>query len=767
MIDRDILRVVPATGSSSRTSIAAWPRAAIGVLLACWIGILVPTSRAHAQSGINITKADAMKSDDADQWLKDTVSGIRDKVRRKNSSPNELAGSFIGAPFGTAIKDLTTARGNMRAGCGFAAAVVAGGAVEDFEQLWSGPTGAAVNTVKGAIDLGKSIYDAGSSVASAGGTTLAKKAGEMAVDAVKGTAEDIAKDAAKGAAGDLVKGQKPDIAGKVGEAVQGKIDDAKEFAEGLKDFFKDGPIIFAYSTTKSACNIVLLWVWDEKSLDLYVRGTCDCKSKDSYILPAGNSSELSSFFFHMRAKTIPTGQSGILKFKLGDVLLVEMDFQCGCPKPKTATGYQPAPPAVCPRCFNLARQIADLDKDIEKKENESMQANGLIRQARMGNDDTAAQEATEKKAKIDSDLETLKKERDKAKKEKEDCEKAPCDQPKTGSYVYPRYSKEQYITYATDGTEHCTYTEGTTTSEFINWVDPGTVVGGTDDTPKSPYNPQSTPTPGPSDTPKGPDQPTPKGQTPGPSTDNTPKTPTPVSTPVTPPPDKPTTTTDITPPADPDTPSDIPDNVEAKVTEEVLEGGPTGTPLEGQTIKLLLADKPDLPGTGDRTAQDTGYDKPPAQCVTGAQGDCTIKVVADDRPHYNLPPATKSKPGNYRLEFARPRTSGGVAETTARKNPVDLKLLQGVGSKIAATSFSIGARTFTRFALEDKYGADDKVAEKLKEAYGSTYEEDLCEEKRPGPSSGGEGNRSGPANSELPRLTVRLRQHHGARQVVR
>jgi len=177
--------------------------------LACWTGgPLLPA--AQAQSGINISKDDAMKSDSADQWLADTVKGIREKVRRKNGAPNELAGAFVGEPFSNAILNLPTERGDMRAGCGLAAASVAGGAVKDFEQFGTGAIGAAINTVKGAVDLGKSIYDTGKSIATAGGSTVVEKVGGAAVDALKDaatdTAKDIGKDVAKGTAGDVMKG---------------------------------------------------------------------------------------------------------------------------------------------------------------------------------------------------------------------------------------------------------------------------------------------------------------------------------------------------------------------------------------------------------------------------------------------------------------------------------------------------------------------------------------------------------------------------------
>ncbi|HZR88461.1 MAG TPA: hypothetical protein VFB02_16760 [Bradyrhizobium sp.] len=732
----------------------------LGIAIAaitCWMGG-PPLPAAHAQAGINITKEDAMKSDSADQWLTDTMKGIREKVRRKNGAPNELAGAFIGEPFSTALDNLPKERSDMSSGCGYAAAKVASGVVSTFEEFGTGAIGAAINTVKGAVDLGKSIYDTGKSVATAGGSTIVEKAGEAAVDAVKDAAtdaaKDIGKDVAKGTASDVAKGNKPDVPGKIGEAVQKKLDDAQEFVDSIKDYFKDGPIIFAYSGSKNGCNVVTLWIWDEKEINLYIRGTCDCKAADAFVPPKGEKPELSSFFFHLKAATVRTGSSGILKFTLGTVYLVDKAFQCGCPKPKTATGYQPAVPAVCPKCVRLAKQISDLEKDIANSEQQERLINVALREARRADDgtDAATAKIDAERSRLDkakADTERLKAELEKAKKEKDECERKPCDD--QGSYIYPRTSREQYVSYTTDNTAYCTYTEATVTTEYVTWIDPRTYTPGPTDIPKTPGGPQSTPRPEPSDVPKSPE--TPKASTPGPSTEKTPTAPKPSPTPVasTPSP-TPATTTDTTPPAGSDTPSDIPDNVEVKATEAVLEGGPTGTPLEGQTIKLTLTDKPDLPGTGDKAAQDTGYDKPPAQCTTDAKGECTIKIEADERPQYNLPQATKAHPGNYRLELARPRTSGGVAETTGRKTPVDVKLLESVGSKITATSFSIGNRTFERFALEDKYGADNRVADKLKEAFGPDYEEDLCEDKEPGPFTETER----PAAAELPGTTVKL-----------
>jgi len=733
-----------------------WLWIAVGALV-CWAADPL-SAPVHAQSGINISKDDAMKSDSADQWLTDTVKSIRDKVRRKNGPPNELAGSFIGTPFSDVFNTETRDDGSLK-GCGRAAGIAALGALSDFEQFGTGAVGAAIGTVKGAVDLGKSIYDTGKAVATAGGSTVVEKVGGAAVDALTGAAtdaaKDIGKDVAKGTAGDVLKGKTPDIPGKVGEAVQKKIDDAEEFVNGVKDYFKDGPIIFAYTGSKNACTVAMLWIWDEKEINVYIRGTCDCKAADAIRDKAGQSAQLNSFFFHLSAPTIRTKNPGILTFTLGTIRIVDKAFECGCAKPKTATGYQPGVPAVCPKCARLAKQISDLEKDIETIDKKLMAARALSHQAQMGPDEKLQTESAAAVAKLTADEATMQAELEKAKKEKEECEKKPCDD--QGGYIYPRTSREQYVTYTTDSTAYCTYTEATTTTEYVTWTDPRTYTPGPSDIPKTPGGPQSTPRPEPSDVPKSP-EPT---KVPGPSAEKTPTaprpspTPTPVAstpTPTTTP--TPVTTTDTTPPADSDTPSDIPDNVEVKATQAVLEGGPTGTPLEGQTVKLTLTDTPDLPGTANDTGQDTGYDKPPAQCTTDATGGCVIKVEADERPHYNLPQPTKTKPGNYRLELARPRTSGGVAEITGRKKPIDPKLLESVGSKITATTFSIGNRTFERFALEDKYGVENRIAEKLKEAFGSDYEEDLCEDKEPGPWS--DQAKAEPA-PELPVFNVKLK----------
>ena len=165
--------------------------------------------------------------------------------------------------------------------------------------------------------------------------------------------------------------------------------------------------------------------------------------------------------------------------------------------------------------------------------------------------------------------------------DKEDLAKLKALKPCTDDHTYyvppGTGNGEQYVTYATDSTTHCTYTGGTfTTSLVTSFTDGPPGSGGSDGpgpstTPSSPPPTSAPPASGQQQTAAVPDRPAK-------------------------PEDKPTPpTTETTPAAPDDTPSDIPDNVELKVTQDVLEGGQTGGPIEGQTIKLLLTDKSDLP----------------------------------------------------------------------------------------------------------------------------------------------------------------------------
>jgi hypothetical protein len=347
---------------------------------------------------------------------------------------------------------------------------------------------------------------------------------------------------------------------------------------------------------------------------------------------------------------------------------------------------------------------------------------------------------------------------------KEDLEKLlklkPCPDEQHGYYVpgIPGGGEQQYITYATDSTTHCTFTPGTFATILTTYFDdgsPGSVVPGPDTPPGSGAPPTDGPQTAMADRPARPDgKPTPAAS----------------PTPTTPP------TTDITPAAPDDTPSEIPDDAELKVDQEVVEGGQTGQPLEGQTIKLLLSQKSDLPVPVDpkasiparNSASDTKFDKSPNQCTTDANGGCKIQIATDDRPSYGLPSPRKGVHRTYKLAIARPQTSGGVAEITPGKDKIDPKALQSLGNKLASSTFKIGNRSFIRFALESKYGIEPSLAPKLKEAYGPSYEEDICDEKYPGGLSAEETPGAfGASEPELPGATISLRGEQTKRGVSR
>jgi hypothetical protein len=315
------------------------------------------------------------------------------------------------------------------------------------------------------------------------------------------------------------------------------------------------------------------------------------------------------------------------------------------------------------------------------------------------------------------------------------CIRDKCAKRHAGYFRSPQLGDgEAYVSL--EGGKWCTFGDGVATAMMLNpvdddesWIDVSTAP---------PAGPGA-PGPDTSRAPPGGDKPPPvavasapndrPGKAPDKPTDK-PSTDTPAQSPP---------TTDLTPPAPDDSPSEIPDNVELKVTEDVLEGGQTGGPIEGQTIKLMQSKKSELPLPVDpktpaplRTADDRGFDKPASLCVTDTKGACTIPVSADDRPYFHLPELPKFKHQNYRLEIVRPQTSGGVAEITPGKEKIDPKALQNIGNGVASSTFKIGNRRFIRFALETRYGVETSLAPKLTEAYGPAYEEDICEEKRPG-----------------------------------
>jgi hypothetical protein len=264
----------------------------------------------------------------------------------------------------------------------------------------------------------------------------------------------------------------------------------------------------------------------------------------------------------------------------------------------------------------------------------------------------------------------------------------------------------------------------------------------------------TTETPPRTPTPKTPETPT--TETPRtPTTATPPRTPTtdtpPPRTPETPPP---TQTTD-TPPKTP-TSDDIPSTVFVKANEEVVRGEPTGQPLASQMVKLL-AERPALPSSREtKTAQDTGFDKPPAQCTTGADGRCKFEVPADERPVYGLPVTdTAARRPNYRVEFNALKSSGGVAEITGRKpgaerTPTD-------GGNIANEIFNVGNRIFQRVGFNTPYESREDVEASYRSTFGDRYQVDTCETKKlPALPLDIEPSSFNGPNHELSQATIKL-----------
>jgi len=208
----------------------------------------------------------------------------------------------------------------------------------------------------------------------------------------------------------------------------------------------------------------------------------------------------------------------------------------------------------------------------------------------------------------------------------------------------------------------------------------------------------------------------------------------------------------VTPPAT-DTPPQIPDTIFVKASEAVLEGGQSGSELQNQTVKLVFT-KPDLPGGGtSKTAQDTGFDRDPAQCTTGAGGECKIQVHPDDRPLYGLA-SSGAKPAHYRLDLNLLKHSGAVAETTGKPRP-DLKNATPAGGNVTDAEFKIGNRKFTRLGIDQPYGrSEDRAA--YSRALGPNAETDYCRTKKPGPPLGMEPASLGALNHELPEAALKL-----------
>ena len=200
----------------------------------------------------------------------------------------------------------------------------------------------------------------------------------------------------------------------------------------------------------------------------------------------------------------------------------------------------------------------------------------------------------------------------------------------------------------------------------------------------------------------------------------------------------------------------IPDNVFVKARQQVLEGGTTGEPVGGQVVKLLPSEKPDLPGYGQtRPTEDTGFDKPPAQCATGPDGGCTIQVAIDDRPYYRLPDVSRGPSRSYRVDVGVPKTSGVVIETTGKPEyPVKVSDIP-LGVDIVSDEIRIGDRVFERVGFDVPADATFSPSQTV-DRPGAHYESDYCRDKQPGPPLGTEPRSMSALNQEIPGSAIRL-----------
>src|SRR4029078_3656279 len=147
-----------------------------------------------------------------------------------------------------------------------------------------------------------------------------------------------------------------------------------------------------------------------------------------------------------------------------------------------------------------------------------------------------------------------------------------------------------------------------------------------------------------------------------------------------------------TPPEEPTTP--IPDTIFVKAKESVLEGRSTGNPIENQVVSLVPAEEPELPGTGvSKEAEDTGFDKDPVECTTGADGNCAMHVSTEDRALYHPPSIGAESANTYRVDYDLPQTSGGVAQTTGKPTERDSKTGTPDGADVSYDDFKIGDPT--------------------------------------------------------------------------
>jgi hypothetical protein len=352
-----------------------------------------------------------------------------------------------------------------------------------------------------------------------------------------------------------------------------------------------------------------------------------------------------------------------------------------------------------------------------------------------------------------------------------------------GRFEFPGFEAPgDYVTFSGDSTKQCTFADGTRVSMPVTFADDNGNPIADDRIPVAGGAPVTQPPRERTDIDQGPPAPTPWVTSP-PSTDRTELAPPPTTEPrQSVPPEQPKTATSQTPPREPETPpktstaepppttdttpptqttdappttprsEDVPSTVFFKGNEEVARGGPTGQPLGGTTLKLL-AERPALPGRG-ASKQDTGFDKPPVQCTTGADGECKARVLADERPVYGLPTVdTGVGRPNYRIEFNALQSSGAVAEVTGRK-PFPARA--PTDGNVASDTFKIGNRIFQRFGFNLPHGSKEDVQASYRATFGDKLQVDTCETKKPGPPLGMEPISLEQSSHELSQATIKL-----------
>jgi hypothetical protein len=199
-----------------------------------------------------------------------------------------------------------------------------------------------------------------------------------------------------------------------------------------------------------------------------------------------------------------------------------------------------------------------------------------------------------------------------------------------------------------------------------------------------------------------------------------------------------------------------------KASQAVLDSSQTGEPLEGQTVKLVLRDKPTVAQTtAQKAANDQGFKDPAVQCTTDANGQCSINVAQQDLPLYGTPPQSRGAPvSRFALSFNLMKHDGGVAEVTGRPLP-DLRPSLAAGN-FRAEPVKIGNRTFVRIGLNTPYGSTGDLHNTFSKLLGVPVQVDICIVKEPGPPLGSEPTTFGALNHELPQASLRLTSAHRA-----